>query len=101
MNIKQQRERAGLTQNQLAALVKVTPRTVERWEGGHRAPSAAMLELIRIKLSDLHYDRNEAAKEAEGFGSCTECGDDYTDMPNSGGLCHDCYTGQSVFEYGE
>lgn len=101
MNIKEQRERAGLTQSELANLVLVTPRTVERWEAGHRVPSAAMLELIRIKLSDLHYDRNEAAKEAEGFGSCTECGDDYTDMPNSGGLCHDCYTGQSVFEYGE
>lgn len=98
MNIKEQRERAGLTQSELANLVLVTPRTVERWEAGHRVPSAAMCELIRIKLSDLHYDQNEAAKEAEGVGSCSECGDDYADMPNSGGLCHDCYTGQSRFE---
>lgn len=53
MNIKQQRERAGLTQSELADLVMVTTRTVERWEAGHRVPSAAMLELIRIKLSEL------------------------------------------------
>lgn len=98
MNIKELRTQHGLTQSQLADLVKVTTRTIERYEAGHRAASDAMLELIRIKLSDLHYDRNEAAKEAEGFGSCSECGDDYTDMPNSGGLCHDCYTGQSRFE---
>ena len=52
MNIKQQRERAVLTQSQLADLVLVTPRTIERYEAGHRVPSAAMLELIRIKLSE-------------------------------------------------
>lgn len=59
MNIKQQRERAGLTQSELADLVLVTPRTVERWEAGHRAPSAAMLELVRIKLSELGRQRFE------------------------------------------
>lgn len=53
MNIKQQRERARLTQSELANLVKVTPRTIERYEAGHRVPSAAMLELIRIKLSEM------------------------------------------------
>lgn len=53
MNVKQQRERAGLTQSELADLVMVSTRTIERYEAGHRVPSAAMLELIRIKLSDL------------------------------------------------
>lgn len=59
MNIKQQRERAGLTQSQLADLVMVTTRTIERYESGHRVPSAAMLELIRIKLSELGRQRFE------------------------------------------
>lgn len=98
MNIKELRTQHGLTQKQLAELIGVVTRTVERWEAGDRVPSPQVLELLQIKLSDLHYDQNEAAKEAEGVGSCTECGDDYTDMPNSGGLCHDCYTGQSRFE---
>lgn len=59
MNIKQQRERAGLTQSELADLVMVTTRTIERYEAGHRVPSAAMLELIRIKLSELGQQRFE------------------------------------------
>ena len=59
MNIKEQRTKAGLTQSELADLVKVTTRTIERYEAGHRAPSAAMLELIRIKLSELGRQRFE------------------------------------------
>ena len=99
MNIKSQRKQVGLTQKELAALIFVDERTVQRWEAGQSKPSASTLELLRLKLSDLHYDQNEAAKEAEGVGSCSECGDDYADMPSSGGLCEDCFTGQSRFEY--
>ena len=51
MNIKDQRTKHGLTQKQLAELMGVTTRTVERWESGDRVPSPQMLELLKIKLS--------------------------------------------------
>lgn len=57
MNIKEQREKAGLTQKQLAELVKVSTRTIERYEAGVRVPHAAMLELIRIKLKAVNNER--------------------------------------------
>lgn len=59
MNIKELRTQAGLTQSELADLVMVTTRTIERYEAGDRVPSAAMLELIRIKLSEPDRQRFE------------------------------------------
>lgn len=53
MNIKEERIKNGLTQKQLAALIGLQTRTVERWEAGDRVPSPQMLELLRIKLKEL------------------------------------------------
>ena len=50
MNIKELRTQHGLTQKQLAELIGVTTRTVERWEAGDRVPSPQVLELLQIKL---------------------------------------------------
>lgn len=56
MNIKELRTKHGLTQKQLAALIGVTTRTVERWEAGDRVPSTQVLELLQIKLKELSND---------------------------------------------
>ena len=46
------RLKSGLTQAQFAALLGVSKRTLEQWEQGRRAPSAAAKTLIRI--AELH-----------------------------------------------
>lgn len=53
VNIKEMRSQHGLTQKQLAALIGVVTRTVERWEAGDRVPSPQVLELLRIKLKEM------------------------------------------------
>ena len=53
MNIKELRTKHGLTQKQLAALIGVTTRTVERWEAGDRVPSPQVIELLLIKLKEM------------------------------------------------
>lgn len=50
VNIKELRTQHALTQKQLAALIGVTTRTVQRWEAGDRVPSKQVLELLQIKL---------------------------------------------------
>ena len=54
MNIKEVRTKHELTQKQLAELIGVIPRTVERWESGDRSPSPQVLELMQIKLKELN-----------------------------------------------
>ena len=46
------RLKAGLTQEQFAALLGVSRRTVEQWEQGRRKPSRAAQTLI--KVAELH-----------------------------------------------
>lgn len=53
MNIKEVRTKHELTQKQLAELIGVTTRTVERWEAGDRVPSPQVFELLQIKLKEL------------------------------------------------
>ena len=53
MNIKQQRERAGLTQSQLADLIQCDVRSIQRYEAAPEKVPAPMLELMRIKLGEL------------------------------------------------
>lgn len=55
------RLKAGLTQEQFAALLGVSRRTVEQWEQGRRKPSRAAQTLI--KVAELHPEvlRNIAA----------------------------------------
>lgn len=42
------REKSGLSQSQFAALLGVSIRTLQEWEQGRRAPSAAAQTLIRV-----------------------------------------------------
>jgi putative transcriptional regulator len=42
------REKSGLTQEQFAALLGVSVRTLQDWEQGRREPTAAAKTLIRI-----------------------------------------------------
>ena len=46
------RLKAGLTQEQFAALLGVSKRTLEQWEQGRRKPSQAAKTLI--KIAELH-----------------------------------------------
>ena len=46
------RLKSGLTQAQFAALLGVSPRTLEQWEQGRRVPSGAARTLIRV--AELH-----------------------------------------------
>ena len=48
--IARARLKAGLTQAQFAALLGVSPRTLEQWEQGRRTPSRAAKTLIRVAL---------------------------------------------------
>lgn len=42
------RETLGLSQNQFAALIGISPRTLQNWEQGHRRPEATARALLRI-----------------------------------------------------
>ena len=49
--IKQARQQAGLTQSAFAALLGVSIKTVQAWEGGWRTCPEPMQKLIRLVLS--------------------------------------------------
>ena len=51
-SIVRARLKAGLTQEQFAALLGVSKRTLEQWEQGRREPSGAAKTLIRV--AELH-----------------------------------------------
>lgn len=47
-NVQQIRESAGLTQKELASLMRVSIRTLQNWEQGRRQPTGPAGALIRI-----------------------------------------------------
>jgi transcriptional regulator with XRE-family HTH domain len=47
------RERAGLTQRELARLLDVTPATISRWESGDRRPTGTQAENYALLLQAL------------------------------------------------
>ena len=47
-NVKNIREHAGLSQRELAELMRVSVRTLQNWEQGHRKPTGPAAALIRI-----------------------------------------------------
>ena len=62
--IRALRERAGLTQGELARLLGLGPNTLSRWEAGRNAQTAAMdilLRLVRDVPGSLNYLRSRAA----------------------------------------
>lgn len=51
--LRELRERHGLTQARAAALVYATLNGYQRWEQGERRMPAGMWELMRIKLGEI------------------------------------------------
>ncbi len=47
-SIAEVRTRSGLSQSQFAALLGVSPRTLQDWEQGRREPSGAAKTLIKV-----------------------------------------------------
>jgi len=64
VDIQSVRSKTGLSQNQFAALLGVSPSTLKNWEQGRRHPSGpakALLHIVsaqpRMVLETLHADR--------------------------------------------
>jgi len=57
MKIAEYRQKKGLTQKELAALMKVNERSVQRWESGERTPDIRTLQelakIFKCKIDDL------------------------------------------------
>lgn len=51
--VRSLRSRQSLTQEQFAAKLGVTFRTVNRWENSHATPSPMALKLIQLMLKDM------------------------------------------------
>ena len=45
------REKLGLSQVQFAALIGISPRTLQNWEQGHRRPEGTARALLRVAES--------------------------------------------------
>jgi putative transcriptional regulator len=45
------RDKLGLSQNQFAALIGISPRTLQNWEQGHRRPEGTARALLRVAES--------------------------------------------------
>ncbi|MEI6916272.1 MAG: NadS family protein [Armatimonadota bacterium] len=48
------REKLGLSQIQFAALIGISPRTLQNWEQGHRRPEGTARALLRVAESHPH-----------------------------------------------
>lgn len=59
--IAEARARSGLTQSQFASLLGVSPRTLQEWEQGRRAPSGAAKTLLRVAQTHPEVLRELAA----------------------------------------
>ena len=49
--IAQARNRLGMSQSELAALMGVSPRTLQDWEQGRRKPTGAAQTLLRVAIA--------------------------------------------------
>jgi putative transcriptional regulator len=45
------RKKLGLSQSQFAALIGISPRTLQNWEQGHRRPEGTARALLRVAES--------------------------------------------------
>lgn len=52
MDIKYFRSKTGLSQKEFAKLLRTTTRTVQNWEQGICEPSAALKDLIVLKVNE-------------------------------------------------
>ena len=51
-DVKLIREGVGFTQSKFAALIGVSPRTLQNWEQGHRHPTGPARVLLRLVQTD-------------------------------------------------
>lgn len=67
MTMKEARIEAGITQQELAKLLRVSKRTIEEWEAGNRNPKGGYGKIIhRIKIAGhLTAEGREALAEGE------------------------------------
>ncbi|MBN8772953.1 MAG: helix-turn-helix domain-containing protein [Thiobacillus sp.] len=49
--MKEARNRLGMSQSELAALMGVSPRTLQDWEQGRRKPTGAAQTLLRVAIA--------------------------------------------------
>ena len=67
MNIKRYRERAGMTQNDLAQLLRLNQKAVSQWETGETMPSAdklpALARALDCTIDELFVDETKAASD--------------------------------------
>ena len=49
--IAEARDRLGMSQTELAALMGVSPRTLQDWEQGRRQPTGAAQTLLRVAIA--------------------------------------------------
>jgi len=49
--IAEARNRLGMSQSELAALIGVSPRTLQDWEQGRRKPTGAAQTLLRVAIA--------------------------------------------------
>ena len=52
IDVRNIREKVGLSQNDFALTIGVSPRTLQNWEQGHRSPQGPALALLTIFKND-------------------------------------------------
>jgi transcriptional regulator with XRE-family HTH domain len=68
-NFKRLREQAGLTQAGLAAKLKISLRTIQNWEQGHREPD---LEALRVLAGVFGVSLDELVAEPPAGSAATD-----------------------------
>ena len=62
-DIRREREKLGITQDELAKLLGVATNTVSRWEIGQRNPHPLTLKAIRTVLAEVKAEMAKAGKK--------------------------------------
>jgi len=69
MDIRQTRKSLGLTQEKMAALMCVNPRTIRRYEAGEVALTKGRAELLRLKIELYRTEQANQRAERAGYGA--------------------------------
>ena len=64
--IRSYRKKAGLTQNELAEIIHITPQAVSNWERNERVPDLALFPLLSRAIG-IRYDELFNGKELEFY----------------------------------
>ena len=55
IDVKEIREKTGLSQSDFSVLIHISPKTLQNWEQGRRVPNGPALALLRILKKDPEY----------------------------------------------